>query len=968
MEKKEMKKSLALFLILVLSLMALICMLNYAFASFSLGNPSNNIQEIYAPGENLKGWINLSFSNTPLNSVFRFHNSNSTLKDVLENYNSNLNYACNPVSCDDSYSTIDSGNTAKIFTINSGQSKIIGLRIKGRFDNVVNFSLKISSNSQKSCLNPLVITLLNELEWKSSKSSGDYNCFNEIKYGKYEDNLKSSSPAVIRTEKFCSKILVKQTPSLKIGARVIGSGSANFMMSLLDSDLALIRDCNFSASSSGEYGCAANYSVEDENDYYVCISKISGNEYKINYDENSSQGFWENHNGEYDWQIFAIPGSYDSLGSFVLNARNLNDISGEINSYINNVYSSNCSSGCIIPIKFTSKINSQQITLSNASLVYEVGPSQYAEKNLYTLAKVPGLVTMPFSEISLYNSGLKVPNSPGNYNISLSLNNTQLFSKPIKILELPVISDFYPDEVPAAINTRFVAVVSGNASLFRWYFGDNSTEQTRENFAVHKYNSIGSYELVLSAENSNGQANKTFFISVISPAFYINSSLNILSSRLSSFSSAINNLPGVVKNYIEDSLNLSSVSAEISSLKNDYENAAGDSEKYIEIANNLNDIYIPDSANLSSKLSGSFIVNPDVISIGDMNRLSNQGFEASKADDIKNSLPKWFGDSLDASLDARVYSYVLNKKAQAGFSYIKVELTAKKALEKLFVIANKKIAASNLNIADVDSGSGIIIDSLGEGEKKTIEILFSGGFDAAEIPVYMFPVKSILLPEINVSGCNNNGKCDEDRGENWKNCRNDCKPWAKAFLYILIVLFFVFIVYIILQEWYKKKYQGYLFKNKNELYNIISFMSNAEKSGLKKEDIFAKLNEKKWDYEKINFAYKKFKGKRTGMWEIPVFKFFENKKIKREIEARKIQGNNMPLPVYKKFPVQNKSGFNYRQSQNKYQAINSKDIQKKIFGNPARIIPGNNYQNENILQQNQRQENKKTESNQNSQK
>ena len=38
--------------------------------------------------------------------------------------------------------------------------------------------------------------------------------------------------------------------------------------------------------------------------------------------------------------------------------------------------------------------------------------------------------------------------------------------------------------------------------------------------------------------------------------------------------------------------------------------------------------------------------------------------------------------------------------------------------------------------------------------------------------------------------------------------------------------------------------------------------------------------------EQINYALKKFKGERIGMWEIPIFKFAENKKTKEEIAKR----------------------------------------------------------------------------------
>jgi len=99
-------------------------------------------------------------------------------------------------------------------------------------------------------------------------------------------------------------------------------------------------------------------------------------------------------------------------------------------------------------------------------------------------------------------------------------------------------------------------------------------------------------------------------------------------------------------------------------------------------------------------------------------------------------------------------------------------------------------------------------------------------------------------------------------------------------------LFLALISYISLQEWYKKYYEKSLFDNKNDLYNIITFVYNSRRSGLTNSDIKIKLESVGWSAEKIIYIMRKIDGKRTGMFEIPIFKIFENKKIKKEIENR----------------------------------------------------------------------------------
>jgi hypothetical protein len=63
-------------------------------------------------------------------------------------------------------------------------------------------------------------------------------------------------------------------------------------------------------------------------------------------------------------------------------------------------------------------------------------------------------------------------------------------------------------------------------------------------------------------------------------------------------------------------------------------------------------------------------------------------------------------------------------------------------------------------------------------------------------------------------------------------------------------------------------------------------MNNCEVQGFLKNEMFSKLREFNWSNEQITYVWKKLHGKRTGMWEIPIFKFIENLEVKREIKKR----------------------------------------------------------------------------------
>jgi hypothetical protein len=101
------------------------------------------------------------------------------------------------------------------------------------------------------------------------------------------------------------------------------------------------------------------------------------------------------------------------------------------------------------------------------------------------------------------------------------------------------------------------------------------------------------------------------------------------------------------------------------------------------------------------------------------------------------------------------------------------------------------------------------------------------------------------------------------------------EPGIRWALFILILFFLVivgFVIYIILQHWYKTKYETYLFKNRNYLFNLVNYIHAQKEKGVKESEMIKKLKKQGWNSEQITYVMRKYLGKRTGMWEIPVEK------------------------------------------------------------------------------------------------
>ena len=88
-------------------------------------------------------------------------------------------------------------------------------------------------------------------------------------------------------------------------------------------------------------------------------------------------------------------------------------------------------------------------------------------------------------------------------------------------------------------------------------------------------------------------------------------------------------------------------------------------------------------------------------------------------------------------------------------------------------------------------------------------------------------------------------------------------------------------VYVILQEWYKKKYENHLFKKRNDLYNLMIYITEEKKKDSSDKEIYSRLKKSGWSSEQVNYVLRKHAGRRTGMLEITSFR-----KKKAEVQQK----------------------------------------------------------------------------------
>lgn len=869
-------------------------------ASFSKGNLTEGLKDKYSASENLKGWVNISISNEPFDSEVSAFSNKTTLKALLDSNNliEGTHYTCTSAGCGLAYASSGAGATSRSFNLGLGNSALFGVLINQSFDSIISFSINLTSNAADACSSQLKIDIGDDgtYEWYANKIKEDSFC--GPNYGCYNPSAPQSVTPLLNNTPYCETINLSSAAKLMVGANVSGADNATFLLSLGE------KSCLIPVSSGGIINCSINnFQFFEPRIFNVCITQISGPAYNISYESASPVCG----SGNLDFPIFINPMKYDSIGNILItNASAVGtSMASALDSYLNNLSGKDCPNGCFVPIRITSNSANQEIAINNLALEYLVGSITKYSSQIYNISNTPSRISMPFRQVYLNNSGLKAPSSPGFYNLSLKLGSNEIVKKQIEVLTLPVIEDVYPLDVPASIELAFEAIVSGsNITRYRWTFGDNSTSlETTSNVVRHKYNTMGRYYLTLSVQNLQGEVNRTFTVNVVSPKDYLSTAIPFYRTNLNNIKSQLNGYPSIVKSYLERRLDIANIEARLASLQADYNAAGNNTLKHLEIAASLSAINLPKSIKVTESASGVFIMDKSRIVLTDLNTITSETFAGSE-ESVRNAIFGWFDKSISMSGNSKVYSAVYGNDNASGATlatYLSMNVAPNTPQDAVYVVVSEpkaNVEASAGNIVTSSAAFGFPID-LSSGAKG-FELVFNQKVLFFDAPIYLSPSFSKLSVISNISVCNFNKECESNLGEDSSNCRSDCKPWGKALFWIILALFLVFCLYIAAQEWYKKKYEAWLFKDKNDLFNLIHFISNAEKQGLKHEEILAKLKEKGWTHEQAVYAYKKYKGERTGMFEIPVFRIFERRKIEAQIELRNkigISPNVAPRPI-----------------------------------------------------------------------
>ncbi|MEK6818494.1 MAG: PKD domain-containing protein, partial [Nanoarchaeota archaeon] len=635
--------------------------------------------------------------------------------------------------------------------------------------------------------------------------------------------------------------------------------------------------------------------IVEKREYYVCVSTKAEDNYKIRrevggkvcggtLDSSSGLKFLQ------DFEIYARPTEYAGLKNIVVDKefyKNLNgrDLINLVNDYLNKTYNNQCEKDCILPVVFWGGSGNSAI-LKNAHVRYDDLGATVENKKLYFLNPKDFAISLNYTQIDLDKFQIPVPKANGTYKFELSLGKDEILEESINVI-VGFNFSIEPRRPLIKQKTSFKAFGSEGIVSSTWNFGDGSQIiNSNAAGAEHTYSKEGEYVVEVTIKKSGGESStKKFKIFVGDPKKSVQVKIANYEAGIKNSKEEINQLDIWIANEIkketkieEDEVNLKKQKDRFSLL-----GINAKSEDYEKILDELLNIDPPYSISISEEGSLPGEISFNNIDPKYMVEISGANLEEiSDKSEIKLGIINWNNEFYNLEVNFKTVSSFSELGQKNLLKSYKVEIEKKEqSSDEDYLIIQYPFESikwkSDYGAESVGQGSATYLPLSGSEDIKEIEFLILGNAPLVEnLPIYVSPV----LDKLGAVGKPFASNLFDEQG----NFR-----WRFFLGWTSFLLLGFLVIYLILQSWYKRHYEKSLFKNPDDLYNLINFIYNARKAYLEDRTTREKLLEKKWKKEQIVYGFKKMDGKRTGMWEIPVFKFLENRKVRKEIQKKQGQ-------------------------------------------------------------------------------
>jgi len=857
----------------------------------------------YFPFEMISGEMNISIVGEEFSSELTSSDGDSmVLGDFLTD--NGVIYYCSPPDCSNDYNVI-LGSGDEVF--NFGSTPIyMGFVLEGENVAVTGLSFDIESNFNPSVRRPLSIDFFEGEEWQFNEFSDN---FSQRYWGCYNPSVGEVDPFV-GVSRYCEMIGISETGAVYVGVDVDGVDNKNLTMLLYpENGGSYLGQCKFNPNNFEGCRIDANLGeVFEAGKYRVCVKADELTNYKI-YTESSGLtcGFVFDNGLESsvkDYSISVRTAQYASAESFSSSDLDFGELVSAANDLLIERYGRDCSNTCILPMAFSGLL--QEVRISNINLAHTISGESYPLNEVSNLETIPASVDFE-GILDLSLTGFNI-SGPGSY--SLFLGGQELFEEEVEQIPAPIIISLTPSNPPAGVPVTFYVGVdfdSPNASLtYTWRFENNSIETTTENSVVHTFAQIKNYSVIIEVSaGGNLTSKKGFVVETVSPAEAVNITLITQRESLNEVKLKLEGFPEWYSSELEEIINYTYFDGELARLERAH-NLSYTDEDLLEIAEDLyslnfpTDVFIKEEAGFET-LTQMEDIDPQII----LDFAGGSGY--ADLNEYVDPILRWQTQTILSDVSTKKISVAwLDGSTNAIFRTYNYNVTSYSDDESYLIIKRPFLELFFEGDAGArkagDDNTVIVFDA---GENKVFEFYYK---NAEETPFFVSPKLSKLVIEANIDEtCNFNLICEKEFGENPETCRSDCKPTNRMILYIILSVVFVFILYTLLQIWYKRNYEDHLFGDRRQLYNILMYIANARARGKKDGEIRRELGKQGWSSERLTYVFKKSRGERTGMFEIIPFDkiaaYFRNRAARKKFATmpRQQMGRNI-----------NKSGFQRR--------------------------------------------------------
>lgn len=856
------------------------CFAHGVLAEFQHYN--NTIKTNYFGGESLQGAIKIKFDKMPASTEITSNfGGNITLIELLkkQNFAEGKEYNCSTLNCLSDYVKSSSSNIFSL-SLQENSAKIIGFVISGKDVEIDKIDMLITSNTDKSCIRDLLVDVTNNKSaFLQSRSYIKENC-EPVKKGCFDDGLDESAYqlAELGNNDYCENITLAPAPAYNAGARIVNSSSGTGDIKIKMSDISGIEYGSCILPKHSEkvqtLSCIINHTGVFTKDYFVCISS-SGGSYKTRFEQSGricgTDQISEN-KFEKDYEIFAQTMKFDypviNVGSELFSKINGGVFAEYVNDYISERYKSDCSfNGCFIPFSISGR--AQELIFGNPKIKYRQGLTVVENDKLYLLEMRDAVVSSGVLTLELEKTGFTMPLQTNQDTLQIYIGGKALLDKPMAI---KVVSGFSFEVVPrfALIGnpTTFIAFTSDNATITNsvWNFGDGNFGNSSGSSVSYLYGRAGEYNVEVSVQKADGKSAKKTFSVLVGDA---KSSAKTLLERYNGLVSGLKNsmagFPEWIKKEINKKFDLANLDASLTKLHNEFSVASTD-ESYANLVDKLLKLDVP--LTVAYRETGNFPLSLGLEGI-DLSYIEE--LTSKKADDkLKEKIINWIDENYNAMVKKEVVSLLRENKKEDLANVFSINLKPKKSFGgSAYLIIDYPLDAIvfRQDYGQKSVGSGSYIPLSGNKEENIEFVIPGSEIEVKQLGAYIGSEGAFSANENIISG-------------------NESFKFGKFLLWIFVLGAGLLGVYLVLQTWYKKYYENYLFQRKDDMYNLISFVKNSRTARLDEGTIRANLRKAGWSGEQITYAFNKLDGKRVLVWEIPIFKILENRRVQEEIAKR----------------------------------------------------------------------------------